>query len=255
LKQIPIHNIAYDSYGDIWGESTPQPSKHKKTIEISPTEVGMPVLESMPTAVITNKDVYPIDGKRSGAQQERRWSSQDLSDGKPIVSPSDKRRWSEVKPVVPVSVLEKECQWSNDKLVVPLSDKSSEIQQERRWSAEVVKPLSEEVTLLNGVEEGFEIPLEGKIECDEIIDTEVELKDEMRSPMKMKRRGSNDRLPTKPNRRGSNPNRPSQEHGTDVTRRINRLVGYAKRQNSIEYSELSKKGDSILFERSASDIT
>jgi hypothetical protein len=233
----------------------PQPSKHKKTIEISPTEVEMPVLESMPTAVITNKDVYPIDGMRSGAQQERRWSSQDLSHGKPIVPPNDKRRWSEVKPVVPVSVLEQECQWSDDKLVVPLSDKSSEIQQERRWSAEVVKPLSEEATLLNGVEDGFEIPLEGKIECDEIIDTEVELNGEMRSPMKMKRRGSNDRLPTKPNRRGSNPNRPSREHGTDVTRRINRLVGYAKRQNSIEYSELSKKGDSILFERSASDIS
>ena len=42
LKSIPRHMISYDSYGDIWGESTPpqSPKSERQTIEKTPSEMG-----------------------------------------------------------------------------------------------------------------------------------------------------------------------------------------------------------------------
>jgi hypothetical protein len=265
LKQIPIHAISYDSYGDIWGESTP-PRKPKPALELSPSsDVDIPVLEvqvmdSISAAVLSKQGGYPLIEKIPEVRQERRWSSEGVrrlsdDDCNKLPGLHQGRRWSGVKPGIPSNEVGQGPGWSDVNHVVPLSDKLSDIQHERRWSAEEIKPLNEDVDLSDSDGAGAAvIPLNEAVDSVVNINSSDGFLDTMRSPMRMKRRGSNDRLPTKPNRRGSNPNRPSRERPNRGNKRGSSLVGGAMRHNSIDYSELSKKGDAILFERSTSDL-
>ena len=121
-----------------------------------------------------------------------------------------------------------------------LKDEPSGETQERRWSAEDIKAIGEGD--FSESESDQVVPLV-------VPDHEDKQQDAngangvLKSPRRQfKRRGSNDQLPTYPNRRGSNGEsaRPP---------RSKNMVGYAKRQSSFDYSELSKKGDAILFEK------
>jgi len=212
LKQIPVHAIAYDAYGDIWGESTPS-GKHRKVSRVSVTDVPeMPALASVPTAVVSNTKSTPA-----------------------LVS-------------VPADV-------ANNTTIIPLKDKPSGVEQERRWSAEEIKPLDAS-NLVEDEVDAVVLQMTQGMENEKRLSAEIELNDssqQLQSPIK--RRGSNDKLPTKPNRRGSNGG--ARGSGSHAARRHssreNKLVGFAQRKSSFEYSDLSKKGDSILFERLTDD--
>ncbi|KAL3907835.1 MAG: hypothetical protein SGILL_008710 [Bacillariaceae sp.] len=124
-----------------------------------------------------------------------------------------------------------------------LKDEPSGDTQERRWSAEDIKPMAES-EFSESSEGDHIVPLAtAGIEYTQESSSKNSNDGVIISPRRQfKRRGSNDQLPTYPNRRGSN--------GETVRPpRSKNMVGYAKRQSSFDYSELSKKGDAILFEK------
>jgi hypothetical protein len=130
---------------------------------------------------------------------------------------------------------------ASDHSTALLKDETSGAAQERRWSAEDIIPLCDKD--LSESEDDIVVPL--ALDDHEDIQKGNSNKSNdgsFTSPTRQfKRRGSNDQLPTYPNRRKSN---------DDSARpRSKNMVGYAKRQSSFEYSELSKKGDAILFEK------
>jgi hypothetical protein len=172
LKQIPVHAISYDSYGDIWGESTPP--QNSRVIDDKRLS-SLPPIE-LPT--LSDHSLAP-----SGVAQERRWveaikcsSEKDMSDSE------------------------------TDKIVDVLSKEDKK-------------------------------------------DVEVQLTDGTSKHLKrrLKRRGSNDKLPTIPIR-GESADIAPRPKGRE-------MVGYAQRQPSFEFAELSKKGDSIVFEKATDPQT
>jgi hypothetical protein len=170
LKQIPVNAISYDSYGDIWGESTPQQQ----------SEVVGDKLQSSPPSIELPK--------------------------------------------------------MSDHSLAPHG-----LAQERRWFAEVIKPLGGK-DMSDSETDNIIDAMDKEEDCTNV---EVQMNDVtlVHIKRKLKRRGSNDKLPTIPSRRAS---------ADDAPRlRSREMVGYAQRQHSFELSELSKKGDSILFEESA----
>ncbi|KAG7355010.1 choline/carnitine o-acyltransferase [Nitzschia inconspicua] len=115
------------------------------------------------------------------------------------------------------------------------------VAQEGRWSAEASKaPHGKDMS----DSDTDDILDDEELEKGSTKDIRLDLKD-IESPQvqrKFKRRGSNDKLPTRPSRRGSAGNAPTRSRSRDI-------VGYAQRQSSFELAELSKKGDSIVFEK------
>lgn len=129
---------------------------------------------------------------------------------------------------------------TSDHSTAPLYDQPSGVAQERRWSAEAIKPLDEKD--LSDFETD-KIAGDDESEEDSVKDIQVNLNDSTSQLRRtFKRRGSNDKLPTRPSRRGSTGEAPRPSRSRDI-------VGYAQRQSSFEFSELSKKGDSIVFEK------
>lgn len=133
---------------------------------------------------------------------------------------------------------------SDHSSTAPLRDEPSGVLQERRWSAEAIKALDGKDSSDSDTDQITND--EDEAESEEILTTNVVLElNDNASPQqrrKIKRRGSNDKLPAIPSRRGSTEPNKSRD-----------IVGYAQRQSSFEFSELSKKGDSIVFEKAAEE--
>mmetsp|Transcript_27260 Transcript_27260/g.65279 ORF Transcript_27260/g.65279 Transcript_27260/m.65279 type:complete len:1191 (+) Transcript_27260:359-3931(+) len=213
LKTIACNDIAYDSYGDIWGENDPGTPVRQKAILPPPVlrkESSGVVRLHVPTRLGNEDPSLPLVEKSSSSIKEMRI----LPDVKEDRLKSSERRWSA-------------------EIEINAHDRAA------------IFAAAAEMSDLNLDDDDVD-------DTANVVIVPMKSHNEHDTPNKrkmQKRRGSWDMMPRKPDRRGSarslvspsveDPNSP-RAHA-----RRNKFVGPAKRQSSFGYCELSKKGTAI----------